>query len=84
VAVRAHLNIIFSGNSGVGKTTLMRMAPLEIDDPTERVIAIESTRELGLEKLLPQAVDWQGRPKHTEGLGEITQASMRLPPLGLG
>ena len=38
-AVRAHLNIIFSGNSGVGKTTLMRMALLEIDDPTERVIA---------------------------------------------
>ncbi|HEY1296998.1 MAG TPA: ATPase, T2SS/T4P/T4SS family [Chloroflexota bacterium] len=76
VAVRAHLNIIFSGNSGVGKTTLMRMALLEIDDPSERVIAIESTRELGLEKLLPHAVDWQGRPKNTEGLGEISQASL--------
>ena len=75
-AVRAHLNIIFSGNSGVGKTTLMRMALLEIDDPTERVIAIESTRELGLEKLLPHAVDWQSRPKNTEGLGEISQASL--------
>ena len=35
-AVRAHLNIIFSGNSGVGKTTLMRMALLEIDDPTRK------------------------------------------------
>jgi pilus assembly protein CpaF len=76
VAVRAHLNIIFSGNSGVGKTTLMRMALLEIDDPSERVIAIESTRELGLEKLLPHAVDWQGRPKNTEGVGEISQASL--------
>jgi pilus assembly protein CpaF len=75
-AVRAHLNIIFSGNSGVGKTTLMRMALLEIDDPSERVIAIEATRELGLEKLLPHAVDWQSRPKNTEGLGEITQASL--------
>jgi pilus assembly protein CpaF len=75
-AVRAHLNIIFSGNSGVGKTTLMRMALLEIEDPAERVIAIESTRELGLEKLLPHAVDWQGRPKNTEGVGEISQASL--------
>ena len=75
-AVRAHLNIIFSGNSGVGKTTLMRMALLEIDDPSERVIAIESTRELGLEKLLPHAVDWQSRPKNTDGLGEITQAAL--------
>jgi len=74
--VRAHLNIIFSGNSGVGKTTLMRMALLEINDPSERVIAIESTRELGLEKLLPHAVDWQSRPKNTEGLGEITQAAL--------
>ncbi len=67
-AVRAHLNIIFSGNSGVGKTTLMRMGLLEIDDPSERIIAIEATRELGLEKLLPHAVDWQSRPKNTEGL----------------
>jgi pilus assembly protein CpaF len=75
-AVRAQLNIIFSGNSGVGKTTLMRMALLEIDDPAERVIGIESTRELGLEKLLPHAVDWQSRPKNTEGLGEISQASL--------
>jgi pilus assembly protein CpaF len=75
-AVRAHLNIIFSGNSGVGKTTLMRMALLEIDDPSERVICIESTRELGLEHLLAHALDWQSRPKNTEGLGEITQASL--------
>jgi pilus assembly protein CpaF len=75
-AVRAHLNIVFSGNSGVGKTTLMRMALLEIDDPSERIIDIESTRELGLEKLLPHAVDWQSRPKNTEGLGEITQAAL--------
>lgn len=75
-AVRSHLNVIFSGNSGVGKTTLMRMALLEIDDPAERVIAIESTRELGLEKLLPHAVDWQSRPKNTEGLGEISQAAL--------
>ncbi len=75
-AVRAHLNIIFSGNSGVGKTTLMRMGLLEIDDPSERIIAIEATRELGLEKLLPHAVDWQSRPKNTEGLGEISQAAL--------
>ena len=75
-AVRAHLNIIFSGNSGVGKTTLMRMGLLEIDDPSERIIAIEATRELGLEKLLPHALDWQSRPKNTEGLGEISQAAL--------
>ena len=75
-AVRARLNIIFSGNSGVGKTTLIRMAMLEIDDPTERIVCIEATRELGLELLLPQALDWQARPKNTEGLGEVTQASL--------
>jgi len=40
------------------------------------VIGIESTRELGLERLLPHALDWQSRPKNTEGQGEITQASL--------
>src|SRR5260370_42445709 len=54
----------------------MRLGLLEIDEPSERITGIEATRELGLEKLLPHAADWQSRPKNTEGLGEISQAAL--------
>ncbi|MBF0206192.1 MAG: CpaF family protein [Oligoflexia bacterium] len=51
--VRARLNIIISGGTGVGKTTLMNLLLQEIPKD-ERVITIEDTRELNFK--LPNLV----------------------------
>jgi pilus assembly protein CpaF len=52
------------------------MLLLEIDDPSERIICIELTRELGVDRLLPHAVSWEARLANTEGKGAITQAEL--------
>jgi pilus assembly protein CpaF len=74
--VKARVNLIFSGDSGTGKTTMLRATALEIDHPDERVVVIEHTRELGLEQLLPHALGWQERLPNSEGLGTITQGDL--------
>jgi pilus assembly protein CpaF len=74
--VKSRVNVLFSGDGGTGKTTLLRAAALEIDHPDERVIVIEHTRELGLEQILPHALGWQERLPNTEGLGAITQGDL--------
>jgi pilus assembly protein CpaF len=74
--VKARANIVIAGDSGVGKTTVQRMAALEIDDPDDWVIVIEPTRELGLHLLLGQCQSWEARPDNSEGLGRITQAQL--------
>jgi pilus assembly protein CpaF len=70
--VRARLNIVTSGQTGAGKTTLLSALALEIDDPEQRLLTIEETRELGLDLYLPRCSSWQGRPKNGEGKGQIT------------
>jgi pilus assembly protein CpaF len=52
------------------------MAALEIDDPDDWVIVIESTRELGLHLLLGRCQSWEARPANSEGLGKISQAEL--------
>jgi pilus assembly protein CpaF len=74
--VKARVNLMFSGDGGTGKTTMLRAAALEIDHPDERVVVIEHTRELGLEQLLPHALGWQERLANSEGLGTITQGDL--------
>ncbi|HYW88362.1 MAG TPA: ATPase, T2SS/T4P/T4SS family [Chloroflexota bacterium] len=74
--VKARVNLVFSGDGGTGKTTMLRAAALEIDHPDERVVVIEHTRELGLEQLLPHALGWQERIANSEGLGAITQGEL--------
>ena len=46
VAVEEHLNILFAGPTGVGKTTLGKSV-IDAIDRSERVITIEDTEELG-------------------------------------
>jgi Flp pilus assembly CpaF family ATPase len=73
-AVRARLNIIVSGGTDAGKTTMLR-ALLAEASPTERIITIELSYELGLHELPhrhPDCAAWETREANTEGEGAIT------------
>ncbi len=71
-AVKARANILIAGDGGTGKTTLQRMLLLEIDDPDEWLITLESTFELGLDLLHDQCQAFQSRNANSEQAGEIT------------
>ncbi|WP_262391614.1 CpaF family protein [Nocardiopsis sp. CNR-923] len=76
VAVRARANMVISGATNAGKTTLLRALLGTVDG--ERVITIEDSLELGLHRHLPDAdvVALQGRPPNVEGVGEVTLAEL--------
>jgi pilus assembly protein CpaF len=71
-AVRARANIVLAGDTGTGKTSLLRALALEIDDPEDRLITIEDPPELGLGKLLDGCLEFEARPPNSEGKGAIS------------
>jgi pilus assembly protein CpaF len=73
IAGRSRLNIIISGGTGSGKTTLMNALSRMID-PAERVITIEDAAELQLQQ--PHVVRCETRPPSLEGKGEVTQRDL--------
>jgi pilus assembly protein CpaF len=73
IAGAARLNIIISGGTGSGKTTLMN-AMSRMIDPSERVITIEDAAELQLQQ--PHVVRMETRPASLEGKGEVTQRDL--------
>ena len=73
IAGAARLNIIVSGGTGSGKTTLMN-AMSRMIDPSERVITIEDAAELQLQQ--PHVVRLETRPASLEGRGEINQRDL--------
>ncbi|MCY9785180.1 Flp pilus assembly complex ATPase component TadA [Nocardiopsis sp. EMB25] len=75
-ALRARANLIISGATNAGKTTLLRALLSLLDG--ERVITIEDSLELGLHRHLTDAdvVALQGRPANIEGVGEVTLAEL--------
>ena len=73
IAGRARLNIIISGGTGSGKTTLMNAMSRTID-PGERIVTIEDAAELQLQQ--PHVVRLETRPASLEGKGEITQRDL--------
>lgn len=82
MAVRGRLNMIISGGTGAGKTTMLNCVSRFVP-PTERVITIEQTAELQLQQ--PDVVSMEWRPANVEGRGEITQRdllknSLRMRP----
>ncbi len=73
IAGRSRLNVIISGGTGSGKTTLMN-AMSRMIEPSERVITIEDAAELQLQQ--PHVVRMETRPPSLEGRGEITQRDL--------
>ncbi|WP_076819839.1 CpaF family protein [Pseudofrankia asymbiotica] len=71
--VDARLAIAVTGGTGTGKTTLLA-ALLGCVSPAERVVIVEDTTELALER--DNLVRLQGRPPNIEGAGAITQRDL--------
>jgi pilus assembly protein CpaF len=80
--VLARLNLLISGGTGSGKTTMLNCLSSFIPD-TERIVTIEDSAELQLQQ--PHVVRLETRPPNIEGRGEITQRdlvrnSLRMRP----
>ena len=69
-AVRCRMNIVISGGTGTGKTTLLNVLSKWIPS-TERVVTIEDAAELQLQR--DHVVQLETRPANVEGKGEVTQ-----------
>lgn len=80
--VRARLNVLVSGGTGTGKTTMLNILSgyIPVD---ERIVTIEDSAELQLQQ--PHVVRLETRPANIEGKGEISQRelvknSLRMRP----
>ncbi len=69
IAGACRFNIVISGGTGSGKTTMLN-ALSKMIDPTERVLTIEDAAELRLQQ--PHWLPLETRPPNLEGQGAIT------------
>ncbi len=67
--IRGRANIVISGGTSSGKTTLLGVLSAFISDG-ERLITIEDAAELRLAK--PHVIGLEARPPNVEGKGEVT------------
>lgn len=81
-AAKAKLNILISGGTGSGKTTMLNAVSNFIPE-NERVVTLEDSAELQLQ--IPHVLRLETRPPNTEGSGEVTlrdlvRNSLRMRP----
>jgi len=67
--VKSRMNIIISGGTGSGKTTMLNILSAFIPE-TERVITVEDSAELQLRQA--HVITLEARPPNIEGEGEVT------------
>jgi pilus assembly protein CpaF len=82
VIVKARLNILISGGTGAGKTTMLNILSGFIPHD-ERIVTIEDSAELQLQQ--PHVVRLETRPPNIEGKGEVSSRdlvrnSLRMRP----
>jgi pilus assembly protein CpaF len=80
--VQAELNILVSGGTGSGKTTMLNILSASIPD-SDRIVTIEDAAELGLDQR--HTLRLESRPSNIEGEGEVTirdlvRNSLRMRP----
>jgi pilus assembly protein CpaF len=76
--VEARLNIVISGGSGAGKTTVLNTLSRFIPEE-ERIVTIEDTAELQLQQ--NHVVRLETRPPNIEGAGAVTQRDLVINTL---
>jgi Flp pilus assembly CpaF family ATPase len=77
-AMPAGMRIVVSGETGAGKTTLVRAMTNELP-PDTRIVVIEDTRELNLAGDPARAdsvLEWETREANIEGVGAINQREL--------
>lgn len=77
-AVKARLNIVVSGGTGCGKTTLLNVLSGFIS-PRERIVTIEDSAELQIKQ--EHVVRLECRPPNVEGKGAIRQRELVINAL---
>ncbi|UVE17105.1 CpaF family protein [Pseudomonas sp. LS44] len=80
--VRGRMNVLVSGGTGTGKTTMLNVLSSFIPH-NERIVTIEDSAELQLQQ--PHVVRLETRPSNIEGRGEVSQRelvrnSLRMRP----
>jgi pilus assembly protein CpaF len=73
IAARCRLNLIVSGGTGSGKTTMLNALSGMIDNG-ERVVTIEDAAELRMQQ--PHVVRLETRPSNLEGNGEVSMRDL--------
>jgi len=82
IIVKSRLNVLISGGTGTGKTTILNAMSSLISNK-ERIVTIEDTAELQLQQ--EHIARMEARPANMEGVGEVTQRdllknSLRMRP----